>query len=757
MVSISFLITTILLLLGSICSGNKSKNVLLMVVDDMRVNIGAYNFSLAHTPNLDKLAHNALTFKRAFVQYAFCAPSRNSFMSGRRPDTTRVWNFQDHFREVGVGDHWRSMPEYFKSKGYVTMGSGKLYHPTVPPDNDWPKSWTTTGNHTYYSPECMPPRCNHSVAPHGQHQPDGQPNGIFHCVTTDPPNDNTSAPAGKRSTSCPANTTADEERFEYQLEDQRIRDSCTNQLERVSKDLQNDEDLPGFFVGCGFHKPHVPWQFPKEFLKNYPKDLQDIPLAEDTYAPTNMPKVAWHMPADVHGFNIKFNGTCNKTRARNFRRSYYAAISYQDYNIGLVLKKLDELHLTNSTIVAVIGDHGWQLGEHDTWAKMTNFEVALRIPMIIRVPWMTSSIGKVTNVLAEAVDLYPTLAVLADLTNPLMDGEGINGTSLVPVFVAPEKTHATLKDAAYSQFAKPSIKNPFEFWPTPARNKTEIMGYTVRTNEWRYTCWFGFDSVKIVPMTHDILGRELYDHREDTSDEIDWKGEHFNLVDDPKYALVVKTLHIKILNYIQLRPVEIAVVKKSVEKFRQVTTVCSTCEPAKDGLRVEYATLATITTSATSDAVEDCANACLNVPNNKCISFAQLASGDDCQLYQFSEQYTVVSDSQSSYQYYLRLDIPTVAPLSVPSKNVVPPQLKAPTSNVVLGSQTVFAQSMDISIDYLLRHYQPKNMLYWFRHRANLSQPPGGAFSLPDFGQRYIYVYVLLLIFYINTTDLKKH
>ena len=89
------------------------KNVLFLVVDDMRVNIGAYNFSLAHTPNLDLLAKTSLTFKRAFVQYAFCAPSRNSFMSGRRPDTTRVWNFQDHFRETGVGEHWKSMPGTF--------------------------------------------------------------------------------------------------------------------------------------------------------------------------------------------------------------------------------------------------------------------------------------------------------------------------------------------------------------------------------------------------------------------------------------------------------------------------------------------------------------------------------------------------------------------------------------------------------------------------------------------------------------------
>ena len=85
------------------------KNVLFVAVDDMRPSIGAFNFSMAHTPNMDQLAETGLVFKRAYVQYAFCAPSRNSFMSGRRPDTTRVWNFMDHFREEGVGAEWLSM------------------------------------------------------------------------------------------------------------------------------------------------------------------------------------------------------------------------------------------------------------------------------------------------------------------------------------------------------------------------------------------------------------------------------------------------------------------------------------------------------------------------------------------------------------------------------------------------------------------------------------------------------------------------
>lgn len=126
--------------------------------------------------------------------------------------------------------------------------------------------------------------------------------------------------------------------------------------------------------------------------------------------------------------------------------------------------------------------------------------------------WMEASIGKVTSVLAEAVDFYPTLAALVGLPSPQSAGQQINGTSLLPAFEDPEGSSA-LKEAAFSQFAKPFRSKPFVFWPTPQRNATEIMGYTVRVDEWRYTCWFGFNGATQTPNREEILGRELYDHR----------------------------------------------------------------------------------------------------------------------------------------------------------------------------------------------------------------------------------------------------
>ena len=160
----------------------------------------------------------------------------------------------------------------------------------------------------------MPPKCPDSVAPNGNIQKTGA-SGYFSCVSQDPESS---------YTLCAANTSKDETRFDYQLEDMRIRDSALGHLELAAARLASpDKDVEGskgFFIGCGFHKPHVPFVFPAEFLQHFPEDLDDIPLADDTYAPIGMPDAAWHYPADVHGFPIKFNGTCNETRSRNFRR-----------------------------------------------------------------------------------------------------------------------------------------------------------------------------------------------------------------------------------------------------------------------------------------------------------------------------------------------------------------------------------------------------------------------------------------------------
>ena len=209
--------------------------------------------------------------------------------------------------------------------------------------------------------------------------------------------------------------------------------------------------------------------------------------------------------------------------------------------------------------------HRYHLGEQATWCKQTNFERAVKVPLIIRAPWLANSIGQRSKALVEMVDMYPTLAALSGLPPPETEGQGLNGTSLLPIFEMPAT--AIVKAAAFSQFAKgaggptdgvnnwgDSLPVNFSVWNKFHRNATKLMGYTIRTDEWRYTAWFEFSDVAIRPLTdgYHSLGRELYDHRGDTGLWIDWPGENVNLVDRSELATIVNALHAAILGYIRL-------------------------------------------------------------------------------------------------------------------------------------------------------------------------------------------------------------
>ena len=260
-------------------------------------------------------------------------------MSGRRPDTTRVWEFVDHFRETDVGAHWVSLPQYFKSNGYLTLGGGKLFHPASASENvgmhnnDYPESWTES-------------------FPYFDNQPS---NGPHNCTNPTVKGEVT----GKGSaTWC----SADVSKEASILSDQKIRDNCVQHLRNASA-LTADKasTFTKFFIGCGFHKPHVPWVVPQEFFTLLPQPRwQQYPLAADPFAPVGMPEVAWHPPADVGGMQETpaFNGTVNETRSRLYRRAYDAAVAYTDYNIGVVLSELEALgHLEDTLVVLLGGKH----------------------------------------------------------------------------------------------------------------------------------------------------------------------------------------------------------------------------------------------------------------------------------------------------------------------------------------------------------------------------------------------------------------
>ena len=462
------------------------KNVLFLVADDMRPQLGAYEgpdypSSVSPkmiTPNLDALAKRSLLLKRAHVQQAICSPSRTSLLTGRRPDTTQVHDLNTYWRDTG--GNFTTIPQYFKENGYYTVGMGKIFHPGFASDGDDPFSWTEP----YW----------HAPAKNGFWGQFGSLQSWFSV------NKSMIEEYGK-------------------LPDQQTGDRALEYLQKFS----NASNQQPFFLAIGFYKPHLSFLVPEEFLDMYPKE--NISLPNNPYAPRNMPDIAWSNYGELRSYpdiaalnpSGKPNTTLPDDVVLALRRAYYAAISYTDDQIGRVLGELDRLGLRENTIISFWGDHGWQLGEHGSWCKHTNWDLSTHAPMMISAPRFTDN-GIQTQKLTEFVDLFPTLVDLAELPpTPLCPQNSSDiklcteGVSLMPLIQNPE---IQWKPRVFSQYP---------------RNDVTVMGYTLRDERYRYTEWVGYDEDSYKPDWNDPRGQELYDHQNDPD-------ENNNIVDDPDMA-----------------------------------------------------------------------------------------------------------------------------------------------------------------------------------------------------------------------------
>ena len=495
------LFSTLLLtgILSDAAVNDRPKNVLFIIADDFRPEINAgYNQKHMITPNVDKLVKESLVFQRAYCQHAVCIPSRNSFMTGRRPDTTKVWIGIGNSDFRVVGPDWVSLPEHFKNNGYTTLGGGKTYHPGHPANYDEPKSWSQ--DQPYF-----PLKATDCPKPHNNSRLDkskGDVSGI--------------------DTWCPLSEKKypDSYHFEYKLANHTI-----DTLKYVSK-----KGGP-WFVAAGFYKPHVPWVMPQRFWDMY--ENVDIPDVLHRSRPVKSPDIAYHN----QGFYLDTNGTKYLPMPNPFpleiemeaRRAYMAAVSWVDSQIGRVLDALDSMGLSNDTLVVLFGDHGFQLGEHDSWHKQTNWELATRVPMIIRAPWKPASQGKDSYALVESVDLYKTIAELVGAPKP---SDHVEGTSFATLFDQPELTAEEFASmfnetpAAYSQYPR-CVNNVTIQWDNNGCSNEHTtptyMGYSVRTPEWRYTSWMPWDrSAMKAKWDEKPYAVELYDHGGDPDEENDY-------------------------------------------------------------------------------------------------------------------------------------------------------------------------------------------------------------------------------------------
>ena len=441
-------------------------NVLFIAVDDLRPEMAASGSDLVKTPNLDRIAARGTTFERAYCQQAVCSPSRSSLMTGRRPDATRVWDLETHFRKA-LPDAV-TVAQYFKNNGYHSQGMGKIFHGGFDDAPSWSVPWNTPKAPTYASAAAQKEQ-------------------------TDPANKNK-----KGKLKGPATEQQD-------VPDDTFVDGKVARLAASTLAELKRQDRP-FFLAVGMARPHLPFVAPKKYWDLY--DPAKIYEPAFRKLPAGAPAFVGHNNSELKSYSdIPDLGPIDDQTARHLRHGYYAAISYMDAQVGLVLDALEKEGLADNTVIVLWGDHGWQLGEHGLWHKHTNFELAARAPLLISVPGQKAA-GRRSASLAEFIDIYPTLADLCGLPKP----KDVEGVSLKPVL---DDAAAKVRPVAISQY------------PRSDAGKS-LMGYSLRDDRWRLTLWRD-------RATNAIHATELYD-------EVGDPHETVNVAAKPEHAEVIARL-----------------------------------------------------------------------------------------------------------------------------------------------------------------------------------------------------------------------
>ncbi len=382
-------VLAVLMSAGTAPAAHSKPNVLFIAVDDMNNDLGCLGHPLVKSPSIDRLAARGVRFERAYCQFPLCSPSRSSLLTGLRPDSTRVFDLQYHFRQ-DLPDVV-TLPQLFIRSGYYVARVGKMYHYGNPGDIgtnglDDRASWTERLNPAGRDKTALEPDIMNYTPRRG---------------------------LGSAMAFLADKTGTDPEHTDGKVTDQTIRL------------LEEHKDKP-FFIAAGFYKPHCPWVTPKKYFDLYTMDQISLPTITPQ-TPSDYPLLALASTKPWPYFDVA------PDQARECKRAYYAAISFVDAQIGRLLDAVDRLGLRENTIIVFWSDHGYHLGEHGLWFKQSCFEESARVPLIISVPGQKTA-GQASLRPVELVDLYPTLAELAGLTPP----EHLEGFSLRPLIDDPK-------------------------------------------------------------------------------------------------------------------------------------------------------------------------------------------------------------------------------------------------------------------------------------------------------------------------------
>ncbi|MEI6865298.1 sulfatase [Flavicella sp.] len=436
-------------------SEQKAPNILFISIDDLRTELGVYGNKIIKTPNLDQLASEGTAFSNHFVQVPTCGASRHSLLTGLRPRTKAQLKNSVIVTETSTkpeGIIPESFIHHLKRNGYYTVGIGKISHSAdglvygyeEQPSNkrELPYSWDElhfdagkweTGWNSFFAYADGENRqsMKRQVKPYeaGNVDDDGYPDGL-----------------------------------------------TTKLAVSKLKDLKNKSQP--FFLGVGFFKPHLPFNAPKKYWNLYKRE--EIPISDNSKIPQNISLSSLHNSGEFNGYQLGeemagLNQPVSNDYARKITHAYYAAVSYIDAQVGVLIEEVRNLGLENNTVIIVWGDHGWHLGDQQVWGKHTLFENALNSALIIKIPGKKPS-KNVNKTIVETVDIYPTILELSNIKAPYQ----LDGSSLIPLINKYET-----KKVAYSYFRD---------------------GISLRTSRYRLTKYFRKQQPTI----------ELYDHLNDS-------------------------------------------------------------------------------------------------------------------------------------------------------------------------------------------------------------------------------------------------
>jgi iduronate 2-sulfatase len=459
-------------------AGNGRRNVLLICIDDLRPVMGCFG-GAAKTPNFDAFAQSGAAFTRHYIQWPVCGPSRAAMLGGRRPDSTGIYEIGNSWQISKEPDTHPTMPQYFMDHGYKTLSFGKVYHSTGKgkgfgwSEEPWKLDWTCYVDFEYVE---------------GKKDKNNRPWRPAYEIYDGP-------------------------------------DSLHNDFqtaEKVIQALEDHRDEP-FFIAGGFYKPHLPFVAPKKYWDLYSAD--EISTIDPSGLPLGAADFMYNWTeissyGDSEGNPFSGDAGVGAENTKKMIHAYYACVSFIDAQIGRIFQALEKNGLAGNTAVIIWGDHGFHLGDHGRWAKHTQFEQAMRSPLLVRLPGHQKIHGE-SRALLESVDIYPTLCDFAGLKTP----DFLEGESFLPVV----EGKANGKQAAFSQIQP--VGKP----------ENRMMAYSVRTKDFRYVEW------RDTSKGYELVHAELYDHRRDPEETVSVAG-------NPEFADVIK-LHAELVkgNYGSLK------------------------------------------------------------------------------------------------------------------------------------------------------------------------------------------------------------